>query len=291
METVQRLHEDEGLSIVIVEQQASFALGYTDRAYFLEKGEVRYEGPSAGLPDRGDLLRSVFLAGAVEPASPARRRRAPAWSELLGYLVLGVSVGLIYGLLAARHRAHLQGHPDPQLRPPVPGLLCAFVHVVAHGEGVVPPVRRADAGRASSSPRVLGARARSGSTATELEHSLFRKLRDAPRLDTARGHASPSPRARSASSSLLFDRNAGPGRGGPVHPVGDATRPSTSATSSSSAADVQMLLLVPWSRVGHRRCSSPGRSSASPCGPRPRTGTSARLLGISRRPGRRRSRG
>ena len=64
MEAVQRLHEDEGLTIVIVEQQASFALGYTDRAYFLEKGEVRYDGPSAGLSDRPDLLRSVFLAGA-----------------------------------------------------------------------------------------------------------------------------------------------------------------------------------------------------------------------------------
>ena len=66
METVQRLHEDEGLTIVIVEQQATFALGYTDRAYFLEKGTVRYEGDSAGLLDRGDLLRSVFLAGALE---------------------------------------------------------------------------------------------------------------------------------------------------------------------------------------------------------------------------------
>ena len=64
METVQRLHEDEGLTIVLVEQQASFALGYTDRAYFMEKGEVRYEGSSAGLAGRQDLLRSVFLAGA-----------------------------------------------------------------------------------------------------------------------------------------------------------------------------------------------------------------------------------
>jgi ABC-type branched-subunit amino acid transport system ATPase component len=66
MEIVQRLHEEEGLTIVLVEQQATFALGYTDRAYFMEKGEVRYEGPSAGLRDREDLLRSVFLAGASE---------------------------------------------------------------------------------------------------------------------------------------------------------------------------------------------------------------------------------
>jgi ABC-type branched-subunit amino acid transport system ATPase component len=64
MDTVQRLCDEEGLTVVIVEQQASFALGYTDRAYFMEKGEVRYSGPSAGLTDRDDLLRSVFLAGA-----------------------------------------------------------------------------------------------------------------------------------------------------------------------------------------------------------------------------------
>jgi ABC-type branched-subunit amino acid transport system ATPase component len=64
LESVQRLHDEEGVTVVLVEQQASFALAYTDRAYFLEKGEVRYEGPSAGLLDRSDLLRSVFLAGA-----------------------------------------------------------------------------------------------------------------------------------------------------------------------------------------------------------------------------------
>jgi branched-chain amino acid transport system ATP-binding protein len=66
MESLVRLHAEEGLTVVIVEQQASFALGYTSRAYFLEKGEVRFEGPSGDLLDRADLLRSVFLAGATE---------------------------------------------------------------------------------------------------------------------------------------------------------------------------------------------------------------------------------
>jgi ABC-type branched-subunit amino acid transport system ATPase component len=65
MEAVTLLVEEEGLTVVIVEQQAGFALGHTDRAYFLEKGVVRYDGPSAGLLDREDLLRSVFLAGAA----------------------------------------------------------------------------------------------------------------------------------------------------------------------------------------------------------------------------------
>src|SRR5207247_7807650 len=44
METVTRLVDDEGLTVLIVEQQAGFALGATDRGYFLEKGVVRYEG-------------------------------------------------------------------------------------------------------------------------------------------------------------------------------------------------------------------------------------------------------
>jgi ABC-type branched-subunit amino acid transport system ATPase component len=81
MDTVQQLHTDEGLTVVIVEQQASFALGYTDRAYFLEKGEVRYHGDSAGLAERPDLLRSVFLAGATAgfgAESAAKAKRTPA---------------------------------------------------------------------------------------------------------------------------------------------------------------------------------------------------------------------
>lgn len=56
----------EGASIVIVEQHIDLALQFAKRAYFLEKGEVRFAGPSRQLHERGDLLRSVFLAGATE---------------------------------------------------------------------------------------------------------------------------------------------------------------------------------------------------------------------------------
>jgi ABC-type branched-subunit amino acid transport system ATPase component len=75
MQAVQRLYEEEGLTVVLVEQQATFALGYTDRAYFLEKGEIRYEGSSAGLRARPDLLRSVFLAGAASGFSAVTQGR------------------------------------------------------------------------------------------------------------------------------------------------------------------------------------------------------------------------
>lgn len=56
----------QGTSIVIVEQHVDLALEFADRAYFLEKGEVRFHGPCAQLLERDDLLRSVFLAGVTE---------------------------------------------------------------------------------------------------------------------------------------------------------------------------------------------------------------------------------
>jgi ABC-type branched-subunit amino acid transport system ATPase component/ABC-type branched-subunit amino acid transport system permease subunit len=54
-----------GVSVVLVEQSVNLALTVADRAYFMEKGEVRFEGPTAELLDRGDIVRSVFLEGAI----------------------------------------------------------------------------------------------------------------------------------------------------------------------------------------------------------------------------------
>ena len=55
---------DEGLTIVIVEQSVNVALSIADRAVFMEKGQVRFDGPAGELLERGDLLRAVFLGGA-----------------------------------------------------------------------------------------------------------------------------------------------------------------------------------------------------------------------------------
>ena len=41
--------EQEGLSILLVEQMASYALAVTDRTYVMENGRVLFEGPSADL--------------------------------------------------------------------------------------------------------------------------------------------------------------------------------------------------------------------------------------------------
>jgi branched-chain amino acid transport system ATP-binding protein len=63
LQIVERIHSS-GVTVVLVEQSVNIALELASRAYFLEKGEVRFEGRSEDLADREDLVRSVFLAGA-----------------------------------------------------------------------------------------------------------------------------------------------------------------------------------------------------------------------------------
>jgi ABC-type branched-subunit amino acid transport system ATPase component/predicted MFS family arabinose efflux permease len=64
---VRRLR-DQGTTVILVEQSVNVALTVAERAVFLEKGEVRFEGPTAELLERPDVLRSVFLEGAATAA-------------------------------------------------------------------------------------------------------------------------------------------------------------------------------------------------------------------------------
>jgi len=64
LETLRRLNA-EGVAILLVDQHVDLALDVASRAYFLERGEIRFSGPAEDLRGRNDLLRSVFLrAGA-----------------------------------------------------------------------------------------------------------------------------------------------------------------------------------------------------------------------------------
>lgn len=62
LEVLHRLRE-QGQTMVIVEQSVNVALAVADRAVFMEKGRVRFEGDAADLATRDDLLRAVFLGG------------------------------------------------------------------------------------------------------------------------------------------------------------------------------------------------------------------------------------
>jgi ABC-type branched-subunit amino acid transport system ATPase component len=53
----------EGQTMIIVEQSLNIALALADRAVFMEKGRVRFEGSAQQLAQRDDLVRAVFLGG------------------------------------------------------------------------------------------------------------------------------------------------------------------------------------------------------------------------------------
>jgi ABC-type branched-subunit amino acid transport system ATPase component len=60
LKAIREIHE-RGTTLVIVEQSLNVAVSLCQRAVFLEKGSVRFEGRPAELLERGDLARSVFL--------------------------------------------------------------------------------------------------------------------------------------------------------------------------------------------------------------------------------------
>ncbi|MFL5710540.1 MAG: MFS transporter, partial [Chloroflexota bacterium] len=55
------LLKEAGQTMIIVEQSLNVALAIADRAIFLEKGTVRFDGPARELAERDDLARAVFL--------------------------------------------------------------------------------------------------------------------------------------------------------------------------------------------------------------------------------------
>jgi branched-chain amino acid transport system ATP-binding protein len=60
MDSLRRLHEEEGLTMFLVEQNVPAALDLADRGYVLQTGRVVLEGSSAELRD-SDLVRQAYL--------------------------------------------------------------------------------------------------------------------------------------------------------------------------------------------------------------------------------------
>jgi branched-chain amino acid transport system permease protein len=68
VDKVREIH-GRGTTVVVVEQSVNVALLLCHRAVFLEKGQVRFRGPTAGLLDRPDILRAVFIGGGRAPGT------------------------------------------------------------------------------------------------------------------------------------------------------------------------------------------------------------------------------
>jgi branched-chain amino acid transport system ATP-binding protein len=57
---MRRINDDDGVSILVVEQNASLALGIADRAYLLETGRIVMSGPAAEI-GRDEAVRRSYL--------------------------------------------------------------------------------------------------------------------------------------------------------------------------------------------------------------------------------------
>jgi branched-chain amino acid transport system ATP-binding protein len=84
---VRAIHE-QGTTVLLVEQSVNVALTVAQRAVFMEKGEMRFSGPTSELLQRSDLLRSVFLAGG---RASAKRRPSPSEQREIVLQVQGLS--------------------------------------------------------------------------------------------------------------------------------------------------------------------------------------------------------
>lgn len=76
---IRRIHQ-QGTTIILVEQSVNIALSVAERAVFLEKGEIRFDGPARELLEHREILRSVFLAESRRgtPRSASRRPSSTA---------------------------------------------------------------------------------------------------------------------------------------------------------------------------------------------------------------------
>ena len=87
LDVVREIHA-AGTTVVLVEQSVNVAASLAHRAVFLEKGTVRFSGPTADLLERGDIMRAVFLGGAVSgngDGQPAPARFAEAVCPTCGH--------------------------------------------------------------------------------------------------------------------------------------------------------------------------------------------------------------
>jgi branched-chain amino acid transport system ATP-binding protein len=125
LDIVRAIH-DNGTTIVLVEQSVNVALRLAKRAVFMEKGEVRFSGPTEELLGRTDILRAVFLKGAASVAADGNgnakaaknggrmsaRARAAKAADLLERPVVLETVGLTkrYGGVIAVRDVALQLH-------------------------------------------------------------------------------------------------------------------------------------------------------------------------------------
>ena len=69
-DALKRLNREDGLSILVAEQNSTVALRHADRATVLENGRTVLDGPAADLRERGDI-KAFYLGFGVGDSTPA----------------------------------------------------------------------------------------------------------------------------------------------------------------------------------------------------------------------------
>jgi len=76
IEVVKRINKT-GIAVIVVEQSVTVALELAERAVYMEKGRIRFDGPIPELMQRPDILRAIYVTGGASMgAAPAKRRGA-----------------------------------------------------------------------------------------------------------------------------------------------------------------------------------------------------------------------
>jgi branched-chain amino acid transport system ATP-binding protein len=73
MQVVRRMRE-EGLSVLLIEQNAPLSLSIADRAYILDDGKVVYSGKAADLAQDTELVNKLAGAGSKSASAAGRAR-------------------------------------------------------------------------------------------------------------------------------------------------------------------------------------------------------------------------
>ncbi|HVM19631.1 MAG TPA: ATP-binding protein, partial [Egibacteraceae bacterium] len=76
LDILREIHR-RGTTVIVVEQSLNVAMSVAERVVFMEKGQVRFSGPTDELVARPDLVRSVFIGSGVGGRSLATGRRRP----------------------------------------------------------------------------------------------------------------------------------------------------------------------------------------------------------------------
>ncbi len=207
---------DRGTTVILVEQSVDLALAIADRAYFLDKGEVRFAGPAGELLDHPELVRAVFLgggragtgagadirAGAAPRGDPAPVAPEPATTAAAPRLAVTGITKHFGGVVALDDISFSLGAgeilgvlgPNGAGKTTLFDVISGFVRADAGSVALVDPNANADAGGGSTARREIGAlpahaRARLGLGRSFQDGRLFPALTVSETIAVAREHA------------------------------------------------------------------------------------------------------